>query len=326
MSRSEREVADARREAFEHRPTATSDVLQRRHRLMRAVRAFFDAAGFTEVETPVIVRSPGLELHLEALEVVGLPGRRWLQTSPEYHMKRLLAAGMRDVYQLCKTFRRDEQGHLHQPEFTMLEWYRANAGFEEMMRDTEQLVAHVARELLGKTVIPGVTGEVDISPPWERLTVREAFRRHASDPLHVLLRDEEAFYRALVDQVEPHLGRGRPTLLTHYPASMAALARICPHDPSVAERFEAYVDGVELCNGFGELVDAAEQRRRLEADVELREQSGKARYPIDERFLAALEHGVPPSGGNALGIDRLAMLVLGLDDIAKVVTFSAARA
>jgi lysyl-tRNA synthetase class 2 len=307
-------------------PSASPEVLLRRRDAMREVRRFFDDAGFIEVETPVVVRSPGLELHLDALEVSGLGQPRWLQTSPEYHMKRLLAAGMSNIYQLCKTFRRDEQGSLHQPEFTMLEWYRANAGSDEMMSDTEQLVARVVRELLGTTRIPGLHGIVDVAPPWQRLTVREAFERHASTPYAALIRDEEAFFRSLIDEVEPHLGRGRPTLLTRYPASMAALARICPDDPSVADRFEAYVDGVELCNGFGELIDAAEQRRRLLADAATRRSLGKPAYPIDEYFLAALEHGIPPSGGNALGIDRLMMLVLGIKDIAGVVAFSAERA
>jgi lysyl-tRNA synthetase class 2 len=312
----------------DHGPSARPDALARRHDLMRALRGFFDSAGFTEVETPVMVRSPGLELHLEAFEVIGLRGARWLQTSPEYHMKRLLSAGMERIYQVCKTFRREEQGAFHQPEFTMLEWYRANADMTDMMRDTEALVAHVARAVLGTTRIPGAKGaaEIDVSPPWERLTVRAAFERHASRPYDTLLEDEESFYRALIDEVEPRLGETRPTLLTHYPAGMAALARLCPDDPSVAERFEAYVGGVELCNGFGELVDATEQRARLRADAEQRARLGKPAYPIDERFLDALEHGVPPSGGNALGVDRLAMLVLGARDIAEVVAFSAERA
>jgi lysyl-tRNA synthetase class 2 len=325
MIQGERE-ADPRLTPAYRAPSATPEVLLRRRDATRAIRRFFDDAGFTEVETPVVVRSPGLELHLEALEVSGLGEPRWLQTSPEYHMKRLLAAGMSNIYQLCKTFRRDEQGSLHQPEFTMLEWYRAHAGSEEMMRDTEQLASAVAHELLGTTRIPGIDGGVDLAPPWQRLTVREAFERHASTPYAALLRDEEAFFRALIDEVEPQLGRGRPTLLTRYPAGMAALARVCPDDPSVADRFEAYVDGVELCNGFGELIDAAEQRRRLLADAARRRSLGKPAYPIDERFLAALEHGIPPSGGNALGVDRLIMLVLGIREIAGVVAFSADQA
>jgi lysyl-tRNA synthetase class 2 len=208
----------------------------------------------------------------------------------------------------------------------MLEWYRADAGSHEMMRDTEQLVSRVAQTLLGSQQIPGLNAPVDVTPPWPELSVRDAFERYASAPFEILLRDEEAFYRALVDEVEPHLGRGRPTFLTRYPASMAALARVCPDDRNVADRFEAYVDGVELCNGFGELVDAAEQRRRLERDVAERRRLGKPAYPIDERFLAALERGLPPSGGNALGVDRLALLVLGGRCIQDVLAFAADRA
>jgi lysyl-tRNA synthetase class 2 len=311
-----------------HGPSAQPATLMRRHELLRALRGFFDSAGFTEVETPLMVRSPGLELHIEAFEVVGLRAKRWLQTSPEYHMKRLLAAGMGRIYQVCKTFRRDEEGALHQPEFTMLEWYRTDAGMIEMMRDTEALVAHVAHSVLGTTRIPGAcgrAGEIDLAPPWEQLTVRAAFERYATRPYEALLGDEESFYRTLIDEVEPRLGFGRPTLLTHYPAGMAALARLCPDDPEVAERFEAYVGGVELCNGFGELVDPSEQRARLRADAEERARLGKPSYPIDERFLGALEHGVPPSGGNALGVDRLVMLLLGAVEIGKVVAFSAER-
>jgi elongation factor P--(R)-beta-lysine ligase len=311
-----------------HGPSARPEALARRHELLRALRGFFDGAGFTEVETPLMVRSPGLELHLEAFEVIGLGETRWLQTSPEYHMKRLLAAGMQRIYQVCKTFRREELGAFHQPEFTMLEWYRADAGMSEMMRDTEALVAHVARAMLGTTRIPGPSGgaaHIDVAPPWERLTVRAAFERYATGSYDALLADEESFYRALIGEVEPRLGFGRPTLLTHYPAGMAALARLSPDDPGVAERFEAYVGGVELCNGFGELVDPSEQRARLHADADRRARLGKPAYPIDERFLDALEHGVPPSGGNALGVDRLVMLLLGARDIAEVVAFSAER-
>jgi lysyl-tRNA synthetase class 2 len=312
----------------DYEPSAEPATLARRHELLRALRGFFDSSGFTEVETPSMVRSPGLDLYIEAFEVVGLRERRWLQASPEYHMKRLLAAGMRRIYQVCKTFRREEQGALHQPEFTMVEWYRADAGMSEMMRDTEALVAHVARAILGTTRIPGVGGdaaEIDVAPPWERLTVRAAFERYASRAYDVLISDEESFYRTLIDEVEPRLGVQRPTLLTHYPVSMAALARVCPDDPEVAERFEAYIGGVELCNGFGELVDPDEQRARLRADADRRASLGKPAYPIDERFLGALQHGIPPSGGNALGVDRLLMLLLGARDIAEVVAFSAER-
>jgi lysyl-tRNA synthetase class 2 len=306
-------------------PSATRTALEQRHLILRAIRSFFEREGFTEVETPAVVRSPGLELHLDALEVLGGGGPRWLHTSPEYHMKRLLAAGMPRIYQLCKAYRRGERGTLHQPEFTLLEWYRTPAGHEDVMGDTEALVTHAARELLGSTRIPGLRSEVDVSPPWERLSVREAFERYAHASADELLRDEEAFYRTLIEKVEPQLGRGKPTFLTRYPASMASLARLCPDDLSVAERFEAYVDGVELCNGFGELTDAVEQRRRFETDRATRARLGKAAYPIDERLLSALEHGLPEAGGNALGVDRLVMLLTGAKDIANVVAFSAER-
>jgi elongation factor P--(R)-beta-lysine ligase len=300
--------------------------LHSRHQALRAVRDFFDSAGFTEVETPAVVRSPGLELHLEAFEVRGADGRRFLHTSPEYHMKRLLSAGMSRVYQLCHAYRRGEQGALHEPEFSMLEWYRAFDDSAQLMRDTEELVAHVARSLLGSTRVPGLHGELDVAPPWERLRVADAFARYAGRDLRELVDDDDAFYRTLVDEVEPKLGRGKPTFLTHYPARMAALARIHPGDPTTADRFEAYADGLELCNGFGELTDPVEQRRRFEADLAARAMQGRPAYPIDERFLAALADGLPPSAGNALGIDRMLMLLLGKRSIADVVAFGVERA
>jgi lysyl-tRNA synthetase class 2 len=301
--------------------------LHQRHAILRAIRAFFDGQQFVETETPAVVRSPGMELHLEALEVLGAGAPRFLHTSPEYHMKRLLACGMSRIYQLCKCYRRGEQGALHQPEFTMLEWYRAFADSEAVMRDTEQLVATLAQTLHGEPRIPAsaARGAIDVTPPWPRLSVREAFARHAGVAMDDLVHDEEAFYRVLVERIEPQLGRGRPVFLTRYPASMAALARVCDDDASVADRFEAYVDGIELCNGFGELTDAAEQRRRFELDRARRERLGRSVYPIDERMLGALADGLPPSGGNALGVDRLIMLLLGARDIAEVVAFANER-
>jgi lysyl-tRNA synthetase class 2 len=304
---------------------AKHEALRKRHRALQAIRAFFDGQGFVEVETPAIVRSPGLEVHLDAFEVLGAGAPRFLHTSPEYHMKRLLAGGMERIYQLGKAFRRGELGHQHQPEFCMLEWYRRDAGSTEMMRDTEQLVAAAAQALCGGTTIPARGTPVEVAPPWQRITVREAFREHGGVDVDTLLHDEDAFFRVLVDHVEPALGHGRPTFLTDYPARFASLARLNPHDPSTADRFEAYVAGVELCNGFGELLDAAEQRRRLEADLRARKQLGKPAYPIDELFLQALESEIPESGGNALGVDRLMMLLLGAERIDEVVAFGASQ-
>ena len=241
-------------------------------------------------------------------------------------MKRILAGGAQRIYQLCKCWRREELGAHHEPEFTMLEWYRTYAGSEEVMRDTEQLVAHVARALRdGSTIIPGKDAPIDVAPPWQRLTVAEAFRVFADVEVKDVLPDEERFFRILVDAVEPQLGRVRPVFLTHWPATMASLARLHPDDPSVCDRFEGYLGGIELCNGFGELVDPVEQRRRLERDQRDREAAGKIAYPIDERFIGALEEGIPPSGGNALGFDRLMMLVTGAETIADGMAIPSAR-
>lgn len=289
--------------------------------MVRALRAYFDERDFIEVETATVVSSPGQELHLEALEVLGADGKRWLHTSPEYQMKRLLAEGLPRIYQLCKAYRRGEKGQFHEPEFSMLEWYRRDSGSEDMMRDTEALVASAALAVVGDTRVPGVEGPVDLQAPWERLTVAQAFERHARCSLEAVVQDEDAYYRTLIEEVEPRLGRGRPTFLTHYPASMASLARLRPEDPSLADRFEAYVDGVELCNGFGELTDSVEQRKRFEAERDARRRLGKPLYPIDERLLTALD-SLPPSGGNALGVDRLLMLIVGAKTIHEVMAFA----
>jgi lysyl-tRNA synthetase class 2 len=303
------------------------DNLRRRAEVLRAVRRWFDARGFLEVETPAAVPSPGLDLHLSAAGATGLArAPRWLITSPEYQMKRLLAGGMGRIYQLGRCFRRGERGPLHEPEFTMLEWYRAFAGSDAIMRDTEALVAAVARAVHGgATTLPGRGRPVDVRPPWQRLTVAEAFERFAGVALDAVLPDEERFFRLLVERVEPELGHPKPVFLTHWPASMASLARLHPDDPRWADRVEAYVDGLELCNGFGELVDPVEQRARLERDRDARAAGGLDAYPIDERFLAALEEGLPPSGGNALGIDRLVMLVTGARHIEEVVAVPQSR-
>ncbi len=292
---------------------------------LRAVRAFFDARGYLEVQTPIVVPSPGLDLHLDAFEVPG-DGGGYLITSPEYQMKRLLAGGVPRCFQVAHCFRKGEVGQRHNPEFTMLEWYRAFASVDEVIADTEALVRHVA-EALGAG--PAVTIEgatVDLGAPFERLAVADAFARWAGvpaeDAIALATRDEDRFFRLLVDAVEPALaGAPRPVFLVDYPAPFASLARLSARDPRVAERFELYVAGVELCNGFGELTDAAEQRARLIRDQDQRRRRGLPVYPIDERFLAALEEGMPPSAGNALGLDRLIAICLGGASIGAVSAF-----
>lgn len=299
--------------------------LTQRALVMRAIREHFDLAGFLEVETPIAVPSPGLDPHLDAMGVTWSGAPRFLITSPEYQMKRLLAGGLERIYQLCKCFRNDEIGSRHQPEFTMLEWYRAYAGMPEMMSDTEQLVAHVARTLHGRPVLFAGEREIDVTPPWPRITLREAFEWFAGIAMDEVMPDEDRFFRLLVESVEPALEGVGAAFLCEYPASMASLARKKPGDASVAERFEAYVAGIELCNGFGELTDANEQRARLLHDQSVRTKAGQIVYPIDERFVAALEEGMPASGGNALGVDRLVMLAVGAEHIEDVLAVPASR-
>lgn len=301
--------------------------LRERAALVAATRRFFEVRGFLEVETPLLVPSPGLDLHLSAFEAraPGLPeGSRWLTTSPEYQMKRLLADGHEKLFQIGRAFRAGEVGARHNPEFTILEWYRAHAGMAEVMRDTEELV-----EVLTGGAVKLERGRrvVRTKAPFARMTVCEAFERFAELPREVTLdlaeRDEDRFFRALVDDVEPALAElDHAVFLTDYPASQASLARTRPNDPSVAERFELYVAGVEVCNGFGELTDPTEQRARLQRDQEERAARGLPVYPIDAKFLAALERGVPPSGGNAVGLDRLVALACGTTEVRDVMAFT----
>jgi lysyl-tRNA synthetase class 2 len=297
--------------------------LSERARVLSTVRSFFDARGFLEVETPVMVDSPGLDMALDAFAVAGTDAKpRWLITSPEYHMKRLLAEGWPRIYQIVRCFRHGEIGAMHNPEFTMLEWYRKSATMLDVARDTEQLVAAVTGGYvrLGDRII-------DVRPPVERVTVCEAFARFAGfsrdETLFAAANDPDRYFRAMVDRVEPALARfEHAVFLVDYPASQASLARKKPDDPEVAERFELYVAGVELCNGFGELVDPVEQRTRFEHDQAQRRARGMPVYPIDERLLEALAF-LPPSGGNALGLDRLAALACGATEIADVIAFVA---
>lgn len=288
-----------------------------RARVLEDVRAFFDARGFLEVTTPVLVPSPGMDLHLDAFAV----GERFLATSPEYQMKRLLADGFERVFQIGPCFRRGEKGARHNPEFAMLEWYRRGADVEDVMRDTEQLVARVsggAFEVEGRRTAA--------LPPFRRMTTCEAFAAFAGvsevQVLEWAARDEDAYFRAYVERVEPGLeALDHAVFLVDFPATQASLARRKPSDPRFAERFELYVHGMELCNGFGELVDPREQRARFEHDRVARAARGLPVYPIDEKLLDALG-ALPPSAGNALGLERLCALAAGTRDIARVMAFT----
>lgn len=300
--------------------------LVRRASILDGLRGHFRGQGFVEVETPLVVASAGVEVHLSPVEVrvserPGAPtATRHLITSPEYQMKRLLAGGMDRIFQLCKVFRDGEHGRRHRVEFTMLEWYRAYADYQALMTDCEELVCSLAAGLGHGTSLPYQGRRLDLTRPWRRLTFREALRERGgvADPDALTPEEQE---RVLVERVDPTLGRDAPEFLIEWPASMASLARRKPGDPSVAERVELYAGGLELANGFSELVDADEQAARCAADVAERRALGLPELPIDQDYLEALRVGVPPSTGIALGVDRLVMLLLDESDIATVLTF-----
>lgn len=312
------------------RPAASLAALRGRARLMEALRAWMREQDMLEIEAPLLSRAGSPELHLDSLRVPeafpdGAPG--WLGTSPEFHLKRLLAAGAGSVYSVARVFRAGEAGRHHNPEFTMVEWYRLGAGYTQLMDDLEGLLGRLLPAAL-------------LRDGPERLTYREAFLRHAGlDPFAASLEQLRSRCRTpgegdrdtLLDRIAgfdvyPRLGDGRISLIRDFPASQASLARVRPGDPPVAERVEAVVAGVELVNGFVELSDAAEQRRRFAADREARRLEGRDCPATDERFLAALEAGLPDCAGAALGFDRLAMLALGAGSLAQVQAFPQDRA
>ena len=312
----------------------------------KAVRAWFEEQGFAEVETGILQVSPGNETHLHAprtelIRADSSRATRYLRTSPEFAAKKLLAAGEAKIFEFARVFRDRERGDLHLPEFTMLEWYRANAGYDAVMADCIVVVAHAAQATgIGRFVFRGKTADPFAEP--ELLTVAAAFERFAGIDLLATIRNGEGdrdslavaakqrirvsdddtwsdiFSKVLVEHVEPNLGQGRLTVLFEYPAPEAALARAKPADPRVAERFEVYACGVELANGFGELTDAAEQRRRFTQAMDEKQRRYGERYPLDEDFLAAVAN-MPDAGGVALGFDRLVMLASGALKIDQVV-------
>ena len=321
--------------------------LEARGRILSATRAWFAQRAFVEVETAALQVSPGNEAHLhafrtEALGPDGASAELYLHTSPEFACKSLLAAGERRIFEIAKVWRNRERGALHHPEFTMLEWYRAEEPYEALMVDSAMLLA-LAAEASGRKTFSWRGREADPFAQPERLTLAEAFDRFAGIDLLSTVdihgstdRDalaaaaqvagvrvaeddtwSDVFSRVLVQFVEPNLGMIRPTILCEYPAPEAALARRKPSDPRVAERFELYACGVELANAFGELTDPAEQRIRFEAEMAEKQRVYGERYPIDADFLAALEH-MPQASGAAMGFDRLVMLASGAEHIEQV--------
>ena len=323
--------------------------LEKRSRVIAAIRAYFAGEGFTEVETPALQVSPGLEPHLHAFSTVwsGPAGEHhefYLHTSPEFAMKKLLAAGAGNIFQLASCYRNREKSNLHHPEFTMLEWYRVAEPYTKIMDDCGALLQACAAAAGGDRKFKRNSVTSDPFQKWERLSVQEAFLRYTEidllgtidDPARpsptrlriaaekngVACEDRDAwddiFFRIFLNRIETKLGVGTPTILYDYPISMAALARPKRSNPDLAERFEVYVCGLELANAFGELTDAKVQRARFAADMEKKDRLYGYRYPIDEGFLEALDSGYPESSGIALGVDRLVMLACGAEEIEDV--------
>jgi len=292
------------------------DNLIRRARVVAAVRGFFNTQGYLEVETPLRIPAPAPEAHIDAQ-----PSGEWfLQTSPELCMKRMLAAGFAKIFQICKCFRRGERGRRHLPELTMLEWYTAGADYRHMMDQCEALVAFIRAELDLPAAIAYQNRSIDLGTPWARMRVDDAFGRYAGCSAAEALA-QGRFDEIMGLRIEPELGWERPVFLYDYPAACGALARLKPDRPDIAERFELYIGGLELCNAFSELTDAPEQRRRFADEAEQRRAAGKSIYPSPEPFLKALER-MPSAAGNALGIDRLVMLLTDADAIDQVVAFT----
>ncbi|NPU85466.1 MAG: EF-P lysine aminoacylase GenX [Syntrophaceae bacterium] len=283
--------------------------------MIGALRRFFLDRDYLEVETPARIPAPAPEAHIEPV-----PSGDWfLHPSPELCMKRLLAAEYPRIFQICRCFRQGERGDRHLPEFTMLEWYRRDIDSRELMDECEALILSVAKDLGIGDVLSYQGNPLRIAPPWPRLSVRDAFAACASVPLEDALR-EDRFDEILAFEVEPFLGRGTPLFLHSYPMAFASLARADRNDPSVAERFELYVAGMELANGFAELTDPVEQRRRFdEARAEVERRGGTV-LSQPERFLRALER-MPDASGIALGVDRLAMILCDAATIGEVVAF-----
>jgi len=291
------------------------DILRIRAEILHGIRRFFRERDYLEVETPILIPAPAPELHIDAVAC----GFQFLQTSPELCMKRLLSAGYPRLFQICHCFREGERGTRHLPEFTLLEWYVAGKNYFFLMEECEALFRFLAGALYGKEEFSFQGNRMDLSVPWERLSVNQAFRRYGGMSVRQALA-EDCFDEVLVTRIEPELGNGHPTFLYDYPVELAALARTRHDNPFLAERFELYLAGIELANAFSELIDPHEQTRRFEEEQQQRSALGKRPYPWPERFLQALST-MPPSAGIALGIDRLVMLLTDRMSVDEVVAF-----
>ncbi len=335
----------------QHNNSTLLSKLLLREKVVDAIRNFFKHEGFLEVETPLLVKSPGTEPYLEIFEsTLTTPSfadkKAYLLTSPELNMKKLLSAGVGSIFQVCKSFRNGEGlSSFHNPEFTILEWYRVNANYLDIMQDLERLFLFVLNELElnedGKNTLYYQGVKYDLTAPWERISVSDAFLKYArvtqeemlsKDKLLKIARTkgyavnqkttwEQVYNQILLNEIEPFLGKDKPTILYDYPASQAALSKKKTDDPRFAERFEAYIGGIELGNAFSELTDANEQEERMFADLKLRKKLGKVEYQMDKEFIKALNLGMPTTGGIAVGVDRMVMLFANAKSIKETLFF-----
>lgn len=324
------------------------EILRLRSLVLAGIRAFFQERGFLEIDAPALVPLPGMEPHLDPMRVQpGLGGRGetvfYLHTSPEYCMKKMLSAGLERIYYLGHVFRAGELSQTHNPEFTLLEWYRAGEDYRSGMADCEELVGYLAGLLgRGKEILGTSSGALSLGLPWPRIEVGEVMREHAGmdlekvsslEQLVDLARSkgykevdaswpwEDVFYKIFLQEVEPRLPKHKPFFLVDYPLEMASLARRKPGAPRWAERFELYAGALELANGFSELTDSLEQEKRLLAERKQRKEMGKKAFPLDHSFLEALRQGMPEATGVALGVDRLIMLLSSTESIREVMPF-----
>ena len=314
-------------------PSASIDALNARAKMNRLIRAFFESRGVLEVETPLLCRTTATDPHLNSFTVPAGGQERYLQTSPEFCMKRLLAAGSGPIYQLCKAFRFEEQGRLHNPEFTLLEWYRTGFDHLDLMDDVERLLRHVLEDIpllasVQHWIWRDLFREFAAIDPFaaDVAELQALLQRQGIETVGLQDADRDAWLDLVMTQlIEPRLGAGL-VFVRDYPASQAALARVRPGNPPLASRFEVYLNGIELANGFHELADAAEQGRRFEAENAARARAGLPVLPVDRALLAALESGLPDCAGVALGLDRLLLLTCGAGHIDEVLTFPFATA
>lgn len=323
------------------------DFLHKREKILDAIRSFFKADGFLEVDSPLMVKSPGMEPYLEVFETKllddqGHSERAFLLTSPEYALKKLLVAGIPKLFTICKSFRNGEgKSRKHNSEFSIMEWYRTQADYTDIMKDCEALFLHLSTVMGGSTQWTYQGHTYDLTAPWERLSVAEAFEKYCQIDTETLLDEqrllqkgkergftvtddttwEQIYNQFFLNDIEPHFGVDRPTIIYDFPASQASLSKKSPKDPRFAQRFEFYIAGIEMGNAFSELTDSEEQLQRFELERAEREKLGKVLYDIDMDYIEALRAGLPPTGGIAVGIDRIVMFFADSPTIQDIMVF-----